>query len=79
MVSVLVGPATFNVMVMGMSDEGSSVICSLYNQIATDAFDYAIQAQGYFRYAIQTMDYREIVIEISNGAQLLQAIQITRD
>lgn len=46
---------------------------------AGDAYDYVIQAQGYFRFAIQEMDARKVEIEIRLGNLLIELIEITRD
>jgi hypothetical protein len=58
---------------------GSSVVAVLNDASALDAFDYAIQAQGYFRFAIQTMGVSSLSIDVIEGERAVETIDITRD
>jgi hypothetical protein len=80
MVRTLSLSTNWRVVVTGFKSEGSTVIHVLNEVGALDAFDYAIHAQGYFRYAIQTMDVREITIDVINPqGRAIETIEITRD
>jgi hypothetical protein len=59
---------------------GSSVLAVKNDMIASDAFDYAAQAQGYFRFAIQEMrDVSSLTIDVIEGERGIETIEITRD
>lgn len=58
---------------------GSSVIASQPDMCAIEAFDYAINAQGYFRYAIQEMGVSSLTIDVIEGTRGVTTIEITRD
>lgn len=60
-------------------EPGSSVIATLTDVAALDAFDYAIHAQGYFRYAIQEMGVSSLSIDVIEGTRAVETIDITRD
>jgi hypothetical protein len=70
---------TFNAVVNVWRSNGDVHILGELESDASDVFDYATQAQGYFRWAIQTMDARKIEIEIRLGNQLIELKEITRD
>lgn len=65
--------------VMNGREPGSSVIATLTEVPAIDAFDYAIHAQGYFRYAIQEMGVSSISIDVLRQGRGIETIEITRD
>jgi hypothetical protein len=80
MVRTLIDQRNWSVVVTAMRPEGSSVIGASNDISPLDAFDYAVQAQGYFRFAIQEMDCRSITIDIRNyGLETVELIEITRD
>lgn len=58
---------------------GSSVIATLNDSNALDAFDFAINAQGYFAFAIQEMGVSSISIDVIEGTRGVETIEITRD
>lgn len=58
---------------------GSSVIATLNDTSAMDAFDFAINAQGYFRIAIQEMGISSLTIDVIEGSRAVETIEITRD
>lgn len=60
-------------------EPGSSVIAAPSDMTAIDAFDYAIHAQGYFRYAIQEMGVSSLSIDVIEGTRGVTTIEITRD
>lgn len=60
-------------------EPGSSVIATLTDSNALDAFDYAIHAQGYFRHAIQEMGVSSMTIDVIEGTRAIETIEITRD
>jgi hypothetical protein len=72
--SVVVKTYTFN-----GREPGSSVIGSIHDTAAIDAFDFAINAQGYFRHAIQEMGVSSISIDVIEGTRAVTTIEITRD
>lgn len=77
---VIVATSTdFNVGVTVWRDGHDVAPIGEFEGNAGDAFDYAVQAQGYFRFAIQEMDARKIEIEIRKGNELIELIEITRD
>lgn len=80
MVVNLINRAEWCVVVTMQTNQGSTVIGAPHGMTAIDAFDYAIQAQGYFRFAIGEMDCRSIEIDVRmpNGAAA-EIIEITRD
>ena len=70
----------FNVTVSRWFNNGGvSIIGEHDSEVASDAFDYANQAQGYFRWAIQEMDATKIEIEIRLDNRLIELVEITRD
>ena len=79
MISTIAGVANCTVSVAVFREVGSSILASIPASLPSDAFDYAAQAQGYFRFAIQDMDATRIEIEIFRGGETLELIQITRD
>jgi hypothetical protein len=58
---------------------GASVLSTQNDLLASDAFDVATQAQGFFRFGIQTMDVSSITIDVLEGERGVQSIEITRD
>lgn len=56
-----------------------SILGTSQSEVASDVFDYAEQALGYFRFAIQEMDARKIEIEIRITGRLIQLTEITCD
>jgi hypothetical protein len=80
MVRTLSLSTEWRVVVTVFRSTGSSVLQTVYNLGALDAFDYAIQAQGYFRFAVQQMDVRELTIDVINpqGAAI-ETIEVTKD
>lgn len=60
-------------------EPGSSVIASIHDANAVDAFDWAINAQGYFRHAIQDTDASSMTIDVLEGHRGVATIEITRD
>ena len=60
-------------------ETGSSVISAQRDMTAIDAFDFAINAQGYFRIAIQEMMVSSLTIDVIEGTRGVTTIEITRD
>jgi hypothetical protein len=59
---------------------GFNTLSHVQNMTPLDAFDYAIQAQGYFRFAIQEMEASSLTIDVLNEAgRGVETIRITRD
>ncbi|GHF91986.1 hypothetical protein [Streptomyces griseosporeus] len=70
----------FSVDVNVVRENGEMIVLADYDStIATDAFDYAIQALGYFRFAIQSMDARKIQIIVRLGNQIIQVTEIAKE
>lgn len=65
--------------VLNGSTPGSSVIAAQNDMCAIDAFDYALNAQGYFRYAVQEMGVSSLTIDVIEGTRGVATIEITRD
>lgn len=65
--------------VLSGREPGSSVIATLDDVSALDAFDYAIHAQGYFRHAIQEMGVSSLTIDVIYEGRGIETIEITRD
>lgn len=65
--------------VLSGRNPGSSVIAHLNDVSAMEAFDFAINAQGYFRYAIQEMGVSSLTIDVIEGSRSVETIEITRD
>jgi hypothetical protein len=65
--------------VLSGREPGSSVIASIHDTSAFDAFDFAINAQGYFRHAIQDMGVSSLTIDVIEGSRAVESIEITRD
>lgn len=65
--------------VLSGREPGSSVISTLNDTNAMDAFDFAIHAQGYFRQAVQEMGVSSITIDVIEGSRSVATIEITRD
>lgn len=65
--------------VLSGREPGSSVIAVQNDMTAIDAFDYALNAQGYFRYAIQEMGVSSLTIDVIEGSRGVTSIEITRD
>lgn len=80
MVRNLLDRSNWRVVVKSYTIEGESVIGVLNDANPLDAFDYAIQAQGYFRFAIREMPCLSIGIElIDHLGSGVEFIEITRD
>jgi hypothetical protein len=82
MVQTLSTSIEWQVVVTTYTSEGMHVLGVQNGMGALDAFDYAIHAQGYFRYAIQDMDpaVRSITIDVINPDDVaIETIEITRD
>lgn len=80
MVRTLSLSTEWRVVVTVFRSTGSSVLQTVNNLGALDAFDYAIQAQGFFRFAIQSMDARELTIDVINPQGVgIESIEITKD
>ncbi len=58
---------------------GMRTISVQRQMVPSDAFDYAHQALGYFRFAIAEMDCARIEIEVANTSGCIELIEITRD
>lgn len=61
-------------------EPGVTILSDNREMTPIDAFDYAIQAQGYFRFAIQEMSVSSLTIDIlSPEGRGVETIRITRD
>lgn len=60
-------------------EPGAHVIAALNDTSPLDAFDFAINAQGYFRHAIQEMGVSSLTIDVLEGERGVETITITRD
>lgn len=80
MVKALIESRQFAVMV-NVKRNGMMSLLAMQNELSfMDAGDYAIQAQGYFRYAIlDHPDWESVEIEIGGIGGTLDLIEITRD
>lgn len=56
-----------------------AIIGTCESEAPSDVFDYAAQALGYFRFAIDQMDARKIEIEVRITGRLVELVEITRD
>lgn len=56
-----------------------SEIASPPAMIASDAFDYAANAVGYFRFYIADTGMQKIEIEVMRNRESVELIEITRD
>lgn len=65
--------------VLSGREPGSSVISAPRDMTSLDAFDFAINAQGYFRQAIQEMGVSSLTIDVLEGERAVTSIEITRD
>lgn len=70
----------WRVEVKGFKSDGSISIASKADLSPLDAFDYAVQAQGYFRFAIQEMQVWSISIDLIDGdGKAIESIEITKE
>lgn len=80
MVSSLISDMQYAVMVNYVNEDGFSINLAIQSQMSfMDAADYAIQAQGYFTYAIlNEPTWKSVQIEIGNSHGTTQLIEIKR-
>lgn len=80
MVTSLMASGEFSIMVNAYAPDKRCTQLQFISQVAfMDAADYAIQAQGYFRWAI--LDHNEwssVEIEIGDRNGSIQILQVTR-
>ena len=69
----------FTVTVVAFRDNGNTMLADFETEVGSDAFDYAMQAQGYFRFAVTEMDARKIEVAVEFADEMIELIQITRD
>lgn len=85
MVRTLFGANSYSVEIVAVNESGlGTVLANPTDMIPSDAFDYFIQALGYFRFRIQEMDVRSIEIQvtfadIAGTKRIIETCEITRD
>ncbi len=80
MVKTLISQADHIVTVIANTEDTARIISSLGESIASDAFDFAAQALGYFRFAIQEMtDVTSIEIQVDRNGECIELTEIKRE